>query len=66
MTQHVGDYIKLTGKPLGRTTDQTTEAAHQYLNKRMTLSKYYIKDIQSHRHGLKLYQSILHLNSYNI
>ena len=25
MTHHVGDYIKMT---LGRTTDQTTEAAH--------------------------------------
>ena len=51
MTHHVKDYIKMTGKPLGRTTDQTTEVAHQYLNKRMTLSNYYIKDIQSHSHS---------------
>ena len=35
-------------------SDQMTEAAHQYLNKRLLRSNYRLKDIESHAHGLKL------------
>ena len=63
---HVSEYIKLTNKPLGHRTDQTTEAAHQYLNKRIRKSNYYVPDVESEAHGQKLFRAILHLNSYNI
>ena len=53
MEDHVSKYIKLTNKPLGHRTEQTTEAAHQYLNKRLRKSNYYVTDIQSEAHGLK-------------
>ena len=34
--------------PLGARTDQTTEAAHQYMNKRMMRSQYRVKDKAMH------------------
>ena len=63
---HVKDYIRMAGLPLGKRTDQTTEAAHQYLNKRLLRSNYRVKDIESHAHGLKLYRCVLHMNAYNV
>ena len=63
---HVKDYIRMTGLPLGKRTDQTTEAAHQYLNKRLLRSNYRVKDIESHVHGLKLYRCVSHMNAYNV
>ena len=44
----------------------STEAAHQYLNKRLLRSNYRVKDIESHAHGLKLYRCVLHMNAYNV
>ena len=66
MEDHIKDYFDLTQKPLGKRTDQTTEAAHQFMNKRMIRSNYVVKDIESQAHGLKLYHCVLHINSYNI
>ena len=66
MQDHIKDYVDLTNKPLGRRTDQTIEAAHQFMNKRMVRSQYVVKDIESAAHGLKLYCCVLHINSYNI
>ena len=43
MEEHIQQYIELTGKPLGQRTDQTTEAAHQSLNKRISRSNYIVK-----------------------
>ena len=63
---HVEDYISESGKGLGRVTDQTVEALHSALNKRLTSSNYWIKDIGSEKHGHKLYRGILHFNSYNL
>ena len=63
---HVEDYISKSGKGLGRITDQTVEALHSALNKRLTSSNYWIKDINSEKHGHKLYSGILHFNSYNV
>ena len=60
------DYISKSGKGLGRITDQTVEALHSALNKRLTSSNYWIKDINSEKHGHKLYSGILHFNSYNV
>ena len=32
MEDHIGEYIEETGKPLGKTSDQTVENCHQWLN----------------------------------
>ena len=63
---HVEEYISKSGKGLGHVTDQTVEALHSALNKRLSSSNYWIKDLESEKHGLKLYRGILHFNSYNI
>ena len=66
MEEHIGQYLDLTGKPLGTRTDQTTESAHQKLNKRIVRSQYQMKDIESETHGLKLYRAVLHSNAYSL
>ena len=38
------EYILLTGKGLGKVSDQIVESCHSALNKRLTASKYWIKD----------------------
>ena len=42
---HVFEYINLTGKGLGRVSDQIVEACHSALNKRLVASKYWIQYI---------------------
>ena len=63
---HVGDYIKLTGKSLGRVCDQIVEACHSALNKRLVSSGYHRKNLDSDTQGQFLYRGIIHFNSYNI
>ena len=66
MKHHIKDYLYMTGMPLGRRTDQTTEAAHQLMNKRLERSNYKVKNVESESHGRKLFKCVLHLNAYNI
>ena len=51
---HFQDYFDLTGKALGETTDQLTEACHQYVNKKLEDSNNTVKDVTSDSHGKKL------------
>ena len=63
---HFEEYIKLTGKPLGYVSDQTVEMCHQIVNNRFTKSNYYVKAVESDKHGENLLRGVLHVNSYNI
>ena len=45
------DYYNETGESLTKTTDQTVEAAHQWLDKLLRRSNYWVKDALSARHG---------------
>ena len=63
---HVEDYISETGRGLGHVTDQPVEALHSALSKRLATSNYWIKHLESEKHGQKLYRGIIHFNSYNI
>ena len=63
---HVEDYIRLTGKGLGRVSDQIVEGLHSALNKRLCSSNYWIKDVESEVHGNNFLKGICHFNSYNI
>jgi hypothetical protein len=47
---HVFDYISKTGKWLGRVTDQVVESCHNALNKRLTSSNYWVKNVDSVLH----------------
>ena len=63
---HLKYYFTETKKSLGYYTDQLVEAMHQFVNKRMSNSNYYVKDIDSDIHGESLFKGINHVNSYNL
>ena len=63
---HIKNYCEETMKSLGDCSDQTIESLHQVVNSRFTNSKYYIKFSDADKHGEKLYNGIMHVNSYNI
>ena len=54
------------GKPLGYVSDQTVEMCHQIVNNRFTKSNYYVKAVESDKHGENLLRGALHVNSYKI
>ena len=56
MEDHIGQYIKDTGKPLGKSSDETVESCHQWLNKRLVSSGYLTKDIMSDENGERLHK----------
>ena len=63
---HLDDLFDLTGEGLGNVDDHVIECMHQYLNKRMQNSKYFVKDLASELHGEKKLKLLLHVNGYNI
>ena len=58
LMDHVGDYIEMTGKPLGYISDQTVEKCHQLVNSRFEKSNYYVKCLESDIHGENLLKGI--------
>ena len=44
----------MTGESLTKTSDQTVEAAHQFVDRVMSRSSYAVKDITWKEHGDKL------------
>ena len=66
LLHHVAQYINMTGKPLGYISDQTIEMCHQIVNNRFKKSNYYVKAIDSDKHGENLYKGIMHVNTYNL
>ena len=63
---HLEDLFDITGEGLGNVDDHVIECMHQYLNKRMQNSKYFVKDLSSELHGEKKLKLLLHVNGYNI
>ena len=63
---HLEEYLDATGKSLDTCTDQTIESVHHVVNHRFSNSKYYVKFTDSDKHGEKLFNGIMHVNSYNI
>ena len=64
--EHIADYCHEFGVSLGHCSDQTIEAVHQVVNQRFLNLKYYIKFTDSDKQGEKLFNGIMHVNSYNI
>ena len=64
--EYIADYCHEFGVSLGHCSDQTIEAVHQVVNQRFLNSKYYIKFTDSDKQGEKLFNGIMHVNSYNI
>ena len=64
--KHLKLYFQQTGKSLGFYTDQLVEAMHQYTDRRITNSNYFVKDINSDIQGENLLKGINHIDSYNL
>ena len=56
---HVGDYISLTGKGLGKVSDQIVESCHSALNKRLVASGYHRKNLEGDSQGEMLFRGVL-------
>ena len=61
---HVGDYIEMTGKPLGYISDQTVEKCHQLVNSRFEKSNYYVKCLDSDIHGETLLKAAKNVEAF--
>ena len=62
---HLCDYFDKTQLSLAKTSDEVIENCHQYMHKRM-MKGYWVKNISSPNHGLKLFNCIRHMNSYSL
>ena len=49
-----------------RGSDQVTEAAHQLLHRRMTMSNYFVRKVGTEAEGRKLFKAVVHTNAYNM
>ena len=66
LLHHLEDYFDLSNTTLVKTTDELCENMHQFLNKRLMKSSYFVKDVSNQSHGDRLFRAVKHLNSYNI
>ena len=62
---HVPEYIAKTKLALGQTSDQVIEGTHQYTNKILMGSRYWVKDLDNPLQGENLLRGVNHINSYN-
>ena len=51
---------------LKHVTDELVEHMHKFVEKRMVISGYIVKDITNVSHGNKLFQAVTHVNCYNL
>ena len=66
LQDYLEDQLEMTGKGLGEVDDGVVEAMHQYLDKRMKISNYTVKNFGSKTHGDKKLKLVLHVNGYNL
>ena len=66
LQDHLEDYLDMTGEGLGQVDDGVVEAMHQFLDKRMRVSNYVVKNLESEAHGEKKLKLVLHINGYNL
>ena len=56
----------MKGEGLRQVDDGVVEAMHQFLEKRMRIGNYFVKNLESEAHGEKKLKLVLHINSYNL
>ena len=67
MLEHVNTFVEqIEGGLNKRGSDQVTEAAHQLLHRRMTVSNYFVRKVGTEAEGRKLFRAVVHTNAYNI
>lgn len=66
LQDHLEDQLDMTGEGLGEVDDGVVEAMHQYLDKRMRIGNYTVKNLESEAHGKKKLKLVLHVNGYNL
>ena len=64
LQDHLEDQLDMTGEGLGEVDDGVVEAMHQFLDKRMRLSNYIVKKLESEAHGEKKLKLVLHIKRY--
>ena len=63
LQNHYRDHSRLLNK---RGSDLVTEAAHQPLHRRMTMSNYFVRKVGTEAEGRKLFKAVVHTNAYNM
>ena len=66
ISAHLEDYYDLHGESLVKVSDQTIEAAHQWLDKVLKRTGSWVKDLESDGHGEKLFRGVMIHNCYSI
>ena len=67
MLGHVNTFVEqIEGGLNKRGSDQVTEAAHQLLHRRMTISNYFVRKVGTEAEGRKLFRAVVHTNAYNM
>ena len=66
ISDHLGDYFRMTGKTLINKSDEHAEAIHSSYQKFNERHQYKVKDIDSVIHHLKPGKSLKHWNSLNV
>ena len=64
MFNHVGQFIKMTGKPLGEFSEQELENSHSAFEH--IWDRYRVKDVSSQTYLLNYYRAVLNFNANNI
>ena len=64
LQEHLEDCLDMTGEGLGQVDDGVVEAMHQFLDKRMRISNYVVKNLESKAHSEKKLKLVLHINGY--
>ena len=55
LLDHLEDCFDLSNVTLIKTTDELCENMHQFLNRRLMTSFYYVKNISNPNHGKRMY-----------
>ena len=63
---HLEDYYDLHNESLVKVSDQTVEAAHQWLDKVIKRTGSWVKDLECDAHGEKLYRGVMTHNCYSM
>ena len=58
MAPIVQEYYDEVGESLTKTTDQTIEASHNFVEKMLRRSQYVVKDVTCDKHGAKLLRGL--------
>ena len=66
INDHLEEYYDLTNESLVKTSDQTVESAHQWVDKVLRRTNNWVKHLESDAHGEHLFRGIMTHNTYTM